>query len=184
MAVPTISDINNLINQYKLRLNKNIKTLVNTKFIQLYSLKNSFILKNPMSLYEMKEQNLDKLIDNLNKNITIYLDNKKHCLELNINNLKLVSPDNLIINSQNKLNELKNKLNNIMDKELNNTKHKLDYVINTLKLVNPLNILSNGYSLVRMDDKVIKTSKDLKIDDKINIKLHDGEINAIVKEIK
>jgi len=184
MAVPTKSDIDNLINQYKLRLNKNIKTLVNTKFIELHSLKNSFILKNPMSLYEMKEQNLDKLLDNLNKSMNVYLDNKKHILEININKIKLISPISLINNNQNKLNELVLNLNNVIDKVLSNTRYNLDYLINTLKLVNPLNILSNGYSLVKLDDKVIKSSKDVKIDDKINIKLHDGEIMAKVEEIK
>lgn len=184
MAVPTINDINNIINQYKLRLNKNIKTLVNTKFIELYNLKNSFILKNPMSLYEIKEQKLDKLIDNLNKNISIYLDSKKYGLEIDINKLKLVSPINLINNNSNKLKEVVTNLNNIMEKQINSTKYNLDYLINTLKLVNPLNILSNGYSLVRYNDKVIKSSKELKIDDEINIKLYDGEIKGIVKEIK
>jgi len=184
MAVPTVKDINNLLNQYKLRLNKNIKSLVNTKFIELYSLKNSFILKNPMSLYEMKEQTLDKLLDNLNKNIVVYLNNLKHNLEIDINNLRLVSPDKLIMNNQNIISELKSKLNNIMDKQITNTKHNLEYIINTLKLVNPLNILSNGYSLVKLDDKVIKSSKDLKLEDKINIKLHDGEVIAKVEEIK
>ena len=184
MAVPTINDINNIINQYKLRLNKNIKTLVNTKFIELYNLKNSFILKNPMSLYEIKEQKLDKLIDNLNKNISIYLDSKKYGLEIDINKLKLVSPINLINNNSNKLKEVVTNLNNVMEKQINSTKYNLDYLINTLKLVNPLNILSNGYSLVRYNDKVIKSSKELKIDDEINIKLYDGEIKGIVKEIK
>ena len=184
MAVPTINDIKTIINQYKLRLNKNIKTLVNTKFIEWHSLKNSFILKNPMSLYEMKEQKLDKLIDNLNKNINIYLDNKKYNLTTNINNLKLVSPSELIEKNKNTLKEYKIKLNNVIDKQILTSRHNLDYIINTLKLVNPLNILSNGYSLVKIQDKVIKSSKDVRIDDKVNIKLHDGELLARVEEIK
>ena len=184
MAVPTVLDTLNLINQYKIRLNKNIKNLVNTKFIELYHLKNSFILKNPISLYEMKEQKLDKLIDNLNNSIKRVLDDKKYLLDKDINNLKLINPINIINNNQNKLKEIIINLNNIIDKNLTNKKHNLDYVINTLKLVNPLNILSNGYSLVRIDDKIIKRSKDLKVNDEINIKMHDGEVIGIVKEIK
>ena len=31
-------------------------------------------------------------------------------------------------------------------------------IINTLKLINPLNILSNGYSLVKINDKVMVLS--------------------------
>ncbi len=184
MAVPTKMDIENLINQFKIRLNKNIKNLVNTKFIELYHLKNSFVLKNPMSLYEIKEQKLDKLIEEANKNIQIILDNKKHLLEMDLNKVKLMSPSNIIINNKNKLKELVVNLNNVMDKDLNNKKYQLDYLINTLKLVNPLNILSNGYSLVKKGDKLIKSSKDLKVNDTINIKFHKGEIESIVREIK
>ena len=184
MAVPTINDINNLIAQYKLRLNKNIKTLVNTKFIELYNLKNSFVLKNPMSLYEIKEQKLDKLIDNVNKNINIYLDSKKYNLNMVINKLKLVSPTEIIEKNRNLLNEYKIKINNSIDKQILTSRHNLGYMINTLKLVNPLNILSNGYSLVKLNDKVIKSSKEVKLDDLINIKLHDGELVAKVEEIK
>ncbi len=184
MAVPTKLDIENLINQFKIRLNKNIKNLVNTKFIELYHLKNSFVLKNPMSLYEIKEQKLDKLLEDLNKNMQIILDNKKHLLEIDVNKIKLMSPANIINDNKNKLKELVVNLNNIVDKDLNNKKYQLDYLINTLKLVNPLNILSNGYSLVKKGDKLISSSKDLKVNDKINIKFHEGEIESIVKEIK
>ncbi len=184
MAVPTVLDINNLLNQYKIRLNKNIKNLVNTKFIELRNLRNSFVLKNPLSLYEMKEQKLDKLIDNLNRNILSLLDIKKHNIDILYNQLKLVSPNNLILNNQNKLKEIKYNLNNNMEKRLTNLKFNLDYLINTLKLVNPLNILSNGYSLVKKDDKVIKSCHDVKVNDIIGIKLYEGEITAKVKEIK
>ena len=43
--------------------------MINTKFIKWRSLKNSFVLKNPMSMYEIKEQKLDALLDKLNKDI-------------------------------------------------------------------------------------------------------------------
>ncbi len=184
MAVPTVLDINNLINQYKLRLNKNIKNLVNTKFIALYNLKNSFILKNPMSLYEIKEQKLDKLFDDLQKNMTYYLDNRKVLLEKDLNRLKLVSPLSLIRINENIVKEITINLNNTIDKYLIKEHHYLDNLINTLKLVNPLNILSNGYSLVKKDNKVIKDVKDLKVKDKITIKFHKGEVTSEILEVR
>ena len=184
MAVPTILDINNLINQYKLRLNKNIKTLINTKFIEIKTLKESFVLKNPMSLYEIKEQKLDKLLDNLNYNFKNYLDTKKFALENHIGRLKLVSPISLINNYNSRLKELEIKINNNIEKRLVKEQNRLDYIINTLKLVNPLNILSNGYSLVKKDGKIIKTSKGLVKNDLIDIKLFKGNIKAKVTEIE
>ena len=117
-------------------------------------------------------------------NMKTLMDNLFHTLEINLNNLKYVSPDKLIVNHQNKLGELVNKMNVNVDKLLVNYQYKLDYNINTLKLVNPLNILSNGYSLVKVGDKVIKSSKDLQENDLIDIKMHDGLVKAIVKEIE
>lgn len=161
MAVPTVIDIKTLIDNYKIRLNKNIKNMVNTKFIKLRSLKQSFILKNPMSMYEVKEQKLDTLIETINKDIK-----------------------NIINDKENKLNKIKlsvvlqNPHNLIKDKKI-----KFDLLVNTLKLVNPLGILDKGYSLVEVNNKIIKSSNDVKVSDMLNIRLHEGSIKAEVKEI-
>ena len=161
MAVPTVIDIKTLIDNYKIRLNKNIKNMVNTKFIKLRSLKQSFILKNPMSMYEVKEQKLDTLIETINKDIK-----------------------NIINDKENKLNKIKlsvvlqNPHNLIKDKKI-----KFDLLVNTLKLVNPLGILDKGYSLVEVNNKIIKSSSDVKVSDMLSIRLHEGSIKAEVKEI-
>jgi ribosomal 50S subunit-recycling heat shock protein len=34
-----------------------------------------------------------------------------------------------------------------------------------------------------LDDNVIKSSKDIKVNDEVNVRLHEGKIKAIVKEI-
>ena len=183
MAVPTVRETNELINQYQIRLEKNIKSLVNSKFIELRSLKNSFILKNPMSLYELKEQKLDKLMDNLNYSITNYLTISKHNLDSSIHKVNLLNPENLIQTKQNILKEYTLNLNNYIDKKLTTSTHNIEYLINSLNLVNPLNILSKGYSLVKSNNKIIKDSAKLKIDDEIDIKLFKGNIKAKVKEI-
>ena len=161
MAVPTVLDINTLLDNYKIRLNRNIKNMVNTKFIKLRSLKQSFILKNPMSMYEIKEQKLDALIENINKDIKSIIVNKENLL----NNIKLSYT-------------LKNPMELIKDKKV-----RFEMLINTLKLVNPLGILEKGYSLVECNGKIIKDSNDTKVNDYINIKLHKGKIKAEVKEI-
>ena len=153
MAVPTVIDIKTLIDNYKIRLNKNIKNMVNTKFIKLRSLK--------QSMYEVKEQKLDTLIETINKDIK-----------------------NIINDKENKLNKIKlsvvlqNPHNLIKDKKI-----KFDLLVNTLKLVNPLGILDKGYSLVEANNKIIKSSNDVKVSDMLSIRLHEGSIKAEVKEI-
>ena len=161
MAVPTIVDLNNMLDNYKIRLNKNIKNMVNNKYISLRSLKNSFVLKNPMSLYELKEQKLDNCIESINNKISKLIETK----ETKLNNLK---NSFILTNPQ-----------SIIEKK----KIKYDILINVLKHVNPLSILEKGYSLVKLEQDIIKDVNLLKIDDTLNIRFHKGEIKAIVKEI-
>lgn len=83
MAVPTLLEIKNMLNQYTIRLNKSIKNNVNNNFIRLRNLKNSFVLKNPLTLYEIKEQKLDNAIEKLN----IYFKNIINKNSYSLNNL-------------------------------------------------------------------------------------------------
>ena len=62
-------------------------------------------------------------------------------------------------------------------------KNTLELNINKLELLNPLNVLKKGYSISSIDNKPIKSTKDVKKDDNISIKVIDGEINTIVKEV-
>ena len=162
MAVPNISDLINNIDNLKIRLNESINKKINYQKLYLDSIKNSYAIKNPLIMYENKKQKLDILIDNLNNILLKKYDNAKHKLEILRNNYILNNPNLLykdkVIN-----------LNNLIDK---------------LELINPLGILKRGYTLTYKDDKIVKDIKNVKKGDNLFIKLHNGEINTTVLNIK
>lgn len=160
MAVPNLADIKNLLNQYQIRATEGINNYIKKTGVQYDSLKESFILKNPMSMYEIKEQKLDNFVDTLNKNITNMLDNYTIRLDNVKNNYVIKNPKSLF----------------------EKLEHQYTLLMNTLKLVNPLNILSKGYSIVSINDNVIKESTSLSKDDIIDIRLHQGKLKAKVIE--
>lgn len=139
MAVPVLSDVKNNIDNYKIRLRENIIKTLKQSELRLEKIKDSFILSNPLAMYEVKEEKLNNYVNSLNRYIKEYLNNKKHSLKIDLN---------------------------------------------SLKLLNPINIMEKGYSLVKIEDKIIKDTKDLKVNDKIDIKLYKGEVIAEVREIK
>ncbi len=161
MAVPTTIDVQTLIDNYEIRLNKNIKNMVNQKFICLERFKRSYLLKNPMGMYEIKEQILDNNIDKLKQFMTIIMSNKTNSLINLKNNHILKNPQFLLEKSE---------------KELN-------LIINSLKLLNPLAILEKGYSIVNKDHNVVKNAHELNKNDVINITLHEGKVKAKVMEV-
>ena len=162
MAVPNITDLINMISNYRVRINEAINSKINYKKLYLDSLKNHYILKNPMILYDNKKQYLDTIIDKLNNCLINKCNILKHRLELIKSNHILKNPE-LIYKDK------KSNLKTIMDK---------------LELLNPLHIINRGYSLTYVDNKIVKSIKSIKRNDKIDVKLSDGVITADVIDIK
>lgn len=183
MAVPNLVDVNNLINQYKIRLNENIKNIINYNTKRLDSLKSSYVLKNPLALYEVKEQKLDMFIDRLNSFINLKISDYTTLLNNIKNSYVLKNPLATYEVKREKLNNLEHILNKNIKGMLDSNTHKYQIMINKLELLNPLNILNKGYSLVTHDGIVVKSSSNLVKDDEINIKMHEGSVKAVVKEI-
>ena len=183
MAVPNLVDLKTLISQYTIRLNENIKGIISLYTKRLDSLKGAYVLKNPLALYEAKEQKLDNCIDRCNVVIKSILDNYTNRL----NNIKssyvLKNPLATYEAKKEKLLNLSSLLNKEINVILDNNKHKYEIMINKLDLLSPLNILSKGYSVVSKDDKIIRNAKDLKPDDVLNIRMSEGKVSAVVKEI-
>lgn len=184
MAVPTKYDIECLLKEKQSRLNNLIKNNLKTKMEKIKTLKTSFVLKNPMSLYELKEQKLDTLMDQLNKGMKSKIEGSKNKLNVLKENYTLKRPLASFEIAKNNIENYQIEANQFIKRYLEKKEHEHQLLLNTLKLVNPLNILDKGYSLVAKENKIIKDSDEIEIEDIIQIKLKKGELTAIVKEKK
>ena len=75
LAVPDINTIITYLDTAKSRGYTALTNIVNINYKKLDAIKNSYILSKPMSMYEIKEQKLDILIDSLNKAMNKKLEN-------------------------------------------------------------------------------------------------------------
>jgi len=157
MAVPNISDIINIFDNYKIRLNNTLKNIINNKKEYLNTLKNNYILKNPLNIYQIKEEKFDNLYERL-----------------------LLSYKNVTSTYKNKLLIINNNLNNNITSTYKNSLNKYLNILNKLEVLNPLLTLKRGYSIVKKESGVIDTVSKIKKNDLIEIELKDGIINAKV----
>ena len=158
MAVPNITDLNSMLNQYKLRATKAIKTQYNNYATRLDWLKNKQILKNPLNIYEIKEQKLDSLIDRVN----LLIKNN-----LNQNNLRFQKiMDNKLIREPERLLERK--------------QYQYNILLKTVTVLNPMRLLESGYSITRTKNGVITNIDKVNIDDILYVDLKNGTVNAKV----
>ena len=206
MAVPNMSDVFNLIENYKIRLGENIRNKLSIYEKKLESLKSAYVLKNPMAIYEVKEQKLTSMMDKLSDIIK----NKIEVSRVRLLNTKesyvLKNPLGFYEKDREKINTLESKLTTYINTKIELNRAKLlsikesyilknpeeiiksknkeyDLLLNKLELLNPLAILKKGYSVLTKDGISVKTSKDLKNKDIIDVRLGEGAIIAEVKEI-
>ena len=161
-AVPMLSDLLLEIDNYKTRYLNAIKRVLDNNKLRLKKLTDSYVLKNPLSMYEIKEQKLDNLIDKLSNSMNAIISNNKARLEIVKNSIIFKDPSVLYENKFKKTNHL----------------------IEKLEILNPLSSLKRGYAIVKKDDKCITSLKTIKKDDIINVTLKDGIAEAKVMEVK
>ncbi len=92
LAVPNMSDIMINLEHLKIRLNESLNKKIDYNKLLLNNLKNSFVLKNPMLLYENKKQNIDLYFEKLNNMMNYRLEKTNTKFSNLINKLELLNP--------------------------------------------------------------------------------------------
>ena len=158
MAVPQLNNVENYLNQVKIRLNNTMINQMNLYQKRIQNIINRPLFKNPMVIYQTKEMMFDHILERF-----------KH------------STSSLITEKEKKLIEIKGSYlfknpEKILDKKIN----KYTNLISKLETLSPLLTLKRGYTITKKDNKVIASKKELKKKDQIDIEFNDGTIKAEV----
>ena len=158
MAVPELKDVINYLKNIDIRLYQTIKNQIKRNRTKLENYQNRGIFKNPATIYQTKEIIFDGLFERLKYSLT----NLTHIKEKELIRLK---------NSY-----VLQKPYQILDKK--STKYL--QLISKLEPLSPLLTLKRGYTITKLKDKVINSSKDTKKGDILELQFHDGEIKTKV----
>jgi len=161
MAVANKDDFYNYLTQVNLRLNKAMNTYIHDNKEKIERLKNHYILKNPISIYEIKEQRFDTIFEKLQYVMTSILTNERNRYEKYVERVSLLT-----------------------ERQLDKNKNNYVNLLNKLEILNPLLTIKRGYSVTKKDDKVITSVKRIKKDDKLVVELTDGLVSTKVLDIK
>ena len=158
LAVPNILEIKSKLNHLNERLVYAVDIKLMENRTKLKNISNNQIFRNPDRIYDVKKMNLDLILqrfDNVSKDIITINKNRLFKLE---NSHVLKNPRIIVENKK--------------DKYIRN--------VSKLEVLNPLLTLKRGYTITKNKDKVISSSKDVKVGDELEIDFDDGSINAKV----
>lgn len=158
MAVPDANEVKFKISQLNGRLNKNINDLINQNRTKLENVSQKQILKTPESIYEIKAMTLDNLVTKLE-----------------------LASKSIITENRNKLSRLENR--NILknpDEIIRMKREPYLRNVDKLTVLNPLLTLKRGYTLTKVEGKVVSSAKQVKSGDKLDVEFDDGIVNTRV----
>lgn len=135
------------------------------------------VKKDVLDMLEDDKKYLTSLIKKKIEHSKIHLENRENSYTLK--NFSRVFKDSKEI-----LNSKEVELERAMKLLLERKKQKIQVQAEKIISLNPLNILSRGYSLVKSNEKIIKSSNEVNQGDEIEIKLYKGSLVGTVKEIK
>lgn len=124
----------------------------------------------------------DDLFDRMNLAMVQIIKNKTHRVVLL--RQKLGHPDERIQRLRQKLNLIQVRQFNVFEKNLEKKKAQFSRMMSVLDSLSPLRVVQRGYSIITIDQTVVKSVKQLSVDQKVQIQIADGNFVADVKEIK
>ena len=163
-------------------LSQNMSMILNHNKVKLDSYKNHPYLKDPKSFIIEKQLKLDGYNTQIEHALELELQ-KKNVIKNYKEQMKL-SMMNLLKVQENKLSMIPEKLESNMRVILQNSRHSLQKNCALLDAYSPLKVLSRGYSISKVNDKVIRHVKDVTRDDIMVTRVNDGEITSCVVSTK
>ncbi len=151
--------INIVSQQYQQRLNHSQKQLLNL---------------HPQRQIETIKQRLHHYISRLNSIQTAKLVSNNNLLEHSFTQLKYLNPANKISQLQEQIERLQQKMCITANNNITKKRHQLALQLRSLDSLSPLKTLARGYTSIKKQERIISSSKQLKVNDKIKITFKDG----------
>lgn len=158
IAVPPYAEIRNAIDQLNLRANLAINKTLDENKSKLDNIVSKQLFTAPCELYAPKEMMLDNVVRRLQHSSESLIMRNKNKLDLLKNSNVLKNPENII----------------------KNQKENYLLQLSKLEILNPLNTLKRGYTLAKIEGKVVSSAKQLKSGDDLEVEFEDGNVNTKV----
>ncbi|MFE8695502.1 exodeoxyribonuclease VII large subunit [Cytobacillus sp. FJAT-53684] len=185
LAVPHIEDLSERIFNKQSRIIRALKEQVNLQNERLSRIQKSYAFRYPHKLYEQKLEQVDKWTEQLQKG-------SRKLFELKAEQVQSLQKRIIRSHPKERMEAAKiqqEKMNKLLIRAMTNivaAKEKdYSHLLMTLEALSPLKIMDRGYSLVYTSEgKLIKTVKQINLNEQIKVKVSDGTINCQVNEIE
>ncbi|MGQ0414470.1 exodeoxyribonuclease VII large subunit, partial [Bacillus sp. HC-TM] len=185
LAAPNIIELQEKVLQRTLRLQRAMRELVHKKEEKLQVLQKSYAFRYPRQVYEQKEEQLDRALEQLVLAKERYIDKKVNQLKQLSFYLEKHHPSQKIMQTKVAVETLQKQLQREMQTLLQTKEFAFVRAAQKLEALSPLKVMMRGYGLVYDEEKqVLKSVKDVSLGDAVSVQLQDGILDCSVSGIE
>ncbi|EMA6341527.1 exodeoxyribonuclease VII large subunit [Bacillus cytotoxicus] len=185
LAVPNILEMQEKVLQRTLRLQRAMREILHKRQERLQALQKSYAFRYPRQIYEQKEEQLDRALEQL-------VLAKERYMEKKVNQLKQLSfylekhhPAQRISQTKIAIETLQKQLRREMQTVLQTKEFAFVRIAKQLEALSPLKVMMRGYGLVYSEkNQVLKSVKDVSAGDVVSVQLQDGILDCNVSSVK
>ena len=172
-----------LKNQEK-RMATAVQNTLSKKKEALRTLSQSVIFRQPERLYDGYLQRVDQLQLRLKQSINTQLVRQQQKVLEQVHRLEQLSPINKIHRYQDRLLQLEKLLRSQMAVVYDAKVAEVKRLSEALLMLDTSRIVARGYAIVKKEDTVLSSAKDLKKTDQVTLMMRDGQVELEVKDVK
>ena len=172
-----------LKNQEK-RMATAVQNTLSKKKEALRTLSQSVIFRQPERLYDGYLQRVDQLQLRLKPSINTQLVRQQQKVLEQVHRLEQLSPINKIHRYQDRLLQLEKLLRSQMAVVYDAKVAEVKRLSEALLMLDTSRIVTRGYAIVKKEDTVLSSAKDLKKTDQVTLMMRDGQVELEVKDVK
>ena len=185
LATPvTKLDLLNYLKNQERRMATAVQNTLSKKEKALKVLSQSVIFRQPERLYDGYLQRLDQLQLRLKQSVNSELvRQEQRVLEL-VHRLEQLSPINKVHRYQDRLLQFEKLLRSQMAVVYDAKVAEVKRLSEALLMLDTSRIVARGYAIVKKEDTVVSSAKDLKKTDQVTLMMRDGQVELEVKDVK
>ena len=185
LATPvTKLDLLNYLKNQERRMATAVQNTLSKKEKALKVLSQSVIFRQPERLYDGYLQRLDQLQLRLKQSVNSELvRQEQRVLEL-VHRLEQLSPINKVHRYQDRLLQFEKLLRSQMAVVYDAKVAEVKRLSEALLMLDTSRIVARGYAIVKKEDAVVSSAKDLKKTDQVTLMMRDGQVELEVKDVK
>lgn len=180
MAVQNQDDFYQFLLQLKLRLSKRVHAKIEMEKERLERFKESYVLKNPLAIYEIKEQRFDALFERGVRIIKTLLTNARNRLSTLEQAYIFQNPEKIYEAKQVAFQNILTKYQHVSHTFYNAKERDFQVLLSKCDALNPLLTMKRGYTITRQNDHVIHSLQEVDHNKILTIEFQDGTIDTKV----